>query len=176
MKNRKRNLIIMIVVLTLVIAISTIGITYAYFIVNKEQTTPQTITSGTFEITFNGTNQIYLENTYPMSDSSGQNTDPYTFTIKNTGDYDACYQVSLRNDAEGDPDALTESQLKYSIDSNSHILTDFNNNSAFFGTLKPNATKTYTLRVWINENETLATAGYKYFWASIIVDASNCNS
>ena len=51
---------------------------------------------GCFEIEFTEqTSSIGLNNTYPVSDTKGLTTNPYTFTIKNTCTVGASYDVTL---------------------------------------------------------------------------------
>ena len=68
---------------------------------------------GCFEVTFEEvTNPISLNNTYPVSDTKGLTTTPYTFTIKNTCTIDAAYDVTLNTITTN---TMQKSWIKYAI-------------------------------------------------------------
>ena len=58
---------------------------YALWIVTEEQKNQNEMEVGCFSIGFSEQSEsIKLDNTYPMNDSLGLSSDPYTFTITNT--------------------------------------------------------------------------------------------
>ena len=68
---------------------------------------------GCFEVTFEEvTNPISLNNTYPVSDTKGLTTTPYTFTIKNTCTIDAAYDVTLNTITTN---TMQKNWIKYAI-------------------------------------------------------------
>src|SRR5574344_2068903 len=83
MRNKYKVLLLLIVVL-LVVTI-TCGYSYSLWSVTHTQETSNVVNTGCFELTFSesGSN-INLLNTYPISDTKGLLTTPYTFTITNT--------------------------------------------------------------------------------------------
>ena len=68
---------------------------------------------GCFEIEFTEqTSSIALNNTYPVSDTKGLTTEPYTFTIKNTCTIDAAYDVTLNTLTTN---TMQKNWIKYAI-------------------------------------------------------------
>ena len=104
----------------ILLAIITIGIgiclmtyqSYALWVANY--TGGENIVNvGCFEVTFEEvTNPISLNNTYPVSDTKGLTTTPYTFTIKNTCTIDAAYDVTLNTITTN---TMQKSWIKYAI-------------------------------------------------------------
>ena len=75
-----------------------LGISYAYWQLTIKQKDFETLGVSCFEITLNDEqNDIKLESAYPISDEEGNNLVPYTFTITNTCDTYAYYQINLEN-------------------------------------------------------------------------------
>ena len=128
-------------------------------------------------------NSILLENTFPMHDEDGKTLTPYTFTIKNNCDSYADYTVNLEI---LNTSTLNEEYLKIMIDDNNPVLIStlqegeisLANASKSYqigtGALDKNASKTYNLRVWLDENVTTETEGVQNSnWsAKITVHAS----
>ncbi len=145
-----------------------VGISYAAWRITLTQTNENTIATSCFNISFLEENNILLENTYPIFDEDGKKLVPYTFTIKNNCEAYATYQVNLEivNTStlnsqnikvminEEEPiilNELTEGQVTLDDAKEAFILdTD---------ALDKNEEKTYTLRVWIDENVTTETEG-----------------
>jgi len=83
----------------LLVALVTIGISYAYWMLTLKQEDKNIITSDCFKITFVGENDINLTNAYPMHDDElysfyGSAT-PYHFTITNTCESNATGVINL---------------------------------------------------------------------------------
>ena len=136
---------------------------------------------GCFEIEFTEqTSSIALNNTYPISDTKGLTTNPYTFTIKNTCTIDASYDVTLNTLTTN---TMNKSWLKYAIYKSTEIKpttgtnlgTNTNYNTATeelqitnldesiiiaSGELKQNESVTYNFYLWMDEttgNEAMNT-------------------
>ena len=77
--------IIAVLVLTIITVITlTITITYSYLSTSTTQTTPNTLNTPCFGVTFTDSNRINITS-YPMSSSSAfSKLTPYKFTVKNT--------------------------------------------------------------------------------------------
>ena len=160
-----------------------IGISYAAWRLTLTQTNQNTLASSCFDITFEEENSILLENTFPMYDEDGKTLTPYTFTIKNNCDSYADYTVNLEI---LNTSTLNEEYLKIMIDDNNPVLIStlqegeisLANASKSYqigtGALDKNASKTYNLRVWLDENVTTETEGVQNSnWsAKITVHAS----
>ncbi len=136
---------------------------------------------GCFSIEFQEqTNPISLNNTYPVSDTKGLTTTPYTFTIKNTCTVDAAYDVTLNTITTN---TMNKNWIKYAIHKSTetkpttgtNLGTNNNYNTATEelkitnldesiiianGSLKQNESVTYNFYLWMDEttgNEAMNT-------------------
>ena len=136
---------------------------------------------GCFEIEFTEqTSSIALNNTYPVSDTKGLTTEPYTFTIKNTCTIDAAYDVTLNTLTTN---TMQKNWIKYAIQESTetkpttgiNLGTNNNYNTATeelqianldesiiiaSGELKEEESVTYNLYLWMDEatgNEAMNT-------------------
>ena len=136
---------------------------------------------GCFEIEFTEqTSSIGLNNTYPVSDTKGLTTEPYTFTIKNTCTIDAAYDVTLNTLTTN---TMQKNWIKYAIQKSDeakpttgiNLGTNNNYNTAIeelqianldesiiiaSGELKQEESVTYNLYLWMDEttgNEAMNT-------------------
>lgn len=153
-------------VLTLVI-----GFSYAYWTISKTQTDSNVITSGCLDLSLtNVTTGISLANQYPVSDEVGLTTSPYTFTIKNTCTISEDYTVFLDEDTTS---TMSSSNIKASIDTTTQLLSAFTNADNMYtlvtGTLAPDAEKSYSLRMWMDEDTPIETGQNKTFTGKITV-------
>ena len=82
----------------LILLISFIGISYAYWKVTHQQKDFNTLGVSCFEVTLtNEENDIHLTSVSPITDEEGLELTPYTFTITNTCDTYAHYEVNLED-------------------------------------------------------------------------------
>ena len=171
MKKKK----VLIIVISIVLILSVIGISYAVWTLNLTQTGENDIASTCFNISFTEKDNISLQKSYPLYDKDGKKLTPYEFTITNNCDSYASYVVNLEvlntttltnNDAIkvmfSKKEDNAESGLKLDLLSNYETVTKTLNNatSAFkliTEYLGPNESKTYDLRVWLDENVTTET-------------------
>ena len=87
-KTRKKY--IALVIVTVVISIIALaGASYALLTMTIEGEKKISLTAGILKVDFDEGNNINLDNVAPMTDSQGQKTTPYTFTITNTGNINA---------------------------------------------------------------------------------------
>lgn len=92
--NKNKKLIICLLLALIIM----IGGTYAILSVTKVGENKNTITVGDLSLTIeNETNQISLNNAYPMTDEEGENTTIYEFSLKNDSDIAINYKVSLKD-------------------------------------------------------------------------------
>ena len=190
MEKKKRNILITIVLLIGVIAI--IGVSYAIWSLNLTQKGQNDIASSCFNITFTDKNNISLQKAYPILDEDGKKLTPYQFTITNTCDSYASFNVNLEvlntttltnNDAVkvmfSKKEGNTENELKLDLLSNYETVTKTLNNakSSFnltTGYLGAKESKTYDLRLWLDENVDMNTKGVQNakFSSKVVVTAS----
>ncbi len=190
MEKKKRNILITIVLLIGIIAI--IGVSYALWVLNLTQTGQNDIVSSCFNITFTDKDNISLQKAYPILDEEGKKLTPYEFTITNTCDSYASFNVNLEvlntttltnNDAikamisskKGD----TETEITTSLLSSYQTITKtLDNAQTSFnlttGYLNAKESKTYTLRLWLDENVGMNTEGVQNakFSSKIVVTTS----
>ena len=101
----KRKTAILIILIVLILGCILLGISYAFWQLTYKQNDFDTLGVNCFELTLtNEQNDINLQSAYPISDEEGMILTPYTFTITNTCNTYAYYQVNLEELqlAEGD--------------------------------------------------------------------------
>ena len=186
--QKKKILIIMI---SIVLILSVIGISYAVWTLNLTQTSENDIASTCFNISFTEKDNISLQKSYPLYDKDGKKLTPYEFTITNNCDSSASYAVNLEvlntstltnNDAVkvmfSKKEDNVENELKLDLLSNYETVTKTLNNakSSFnltTGYLDSKESKTYDLRLWLDENVTTETLNIQNttFNSKVIVTA-----
>ena len=168
MDKTKKKYVILVVVTILVSIIALIGATYALLTMTIQGDKKVSLTAGILKVDFEDGNYINLENAAPVSDASGQQGTPYTFTITNTGNINAYYHVSLEEDSAN---TLANSYLKMRLTSNngydSGVVKVSSYGTGTFNikseeTLEPSDTVTYTLWMWLDENADNSAQGKEY--------------
>ena len=152
----------------LIIFLSVIGVSYGYWINSETQNTFDVLGVKCFELTMsNETKGIHLEEAYPVTDEEGKEQEGYQFTIKNTCNTSATYQVNLEEkDLEESIKRLSDEYIKVSLnDSTGKNLDDYESTEATIkeedfqadkshkltsGSLGPNEEETYTLKLWMD--------------------------
>ena len=171
----KKKKVLIIVTISVLLILSIVGISYALWTLNLTQTGENNIASTCFNISFTEKDNISLQKSYPLYDADGKKLTPYEFTITNNCDSYASYAVNLEvlntttltnNDAIkvmfSKKEDNVESELKLDLLSNYETVTkNLNNATSAFKLiteyLGPNESKTYDLRVWLDENVTTET-------------------
>ena len=158
-------------ILLAVLLCSTLLFGYSYSLWSSTHTsaTSNTLNVGCFSIDFteSGSN-INLTNAYPISDTKGLTKTPYTFTIKNTCTIAANASIAINplKTSTLDSSYVKASYKEANDTSNTtKILNQFTQGtiasddttsaSSYILTtayLKPNATKTYSVWMWLDEN------------------------
>ena len=190
MEKKKRNILIIIVLLIGIIAI--IGVSYALWVLKLTQTGQNEIVSSCFNITFTEKDNISLQKAYPILDEDGKKLTPYEFTITNTCDSYASFNINLEvlntttltnNDAvkvmisskTGDTETEINTNLLSSYKTTTKTLdnaqTSFNLTTGY---LNAKESKTYTLRLWLDENVGMNTEGVQNakFSSKVVVTTS----
>ncbi len=190
MSKKKKNILIVIIILIGIIVI--IGVSYALWVLNLTQTGQNDIVSSCFNITFIDKDNISLQKAYPILDVEGKKLTPYEFTITNTCDSYASFNVNLEvlntttltnNDAikamisskTGDTETEITTSLLSSYKTAKKTLdnaqTSFNLTTGY---LNAKESKTYTLRLWLDENVGMNTEGVQNakFSSKLVVTTS----
>ena len=160
-----------------------IGISYAYYIFNVSQSGSNVVRTDCFEITYTDGNAINLSNTIPLSDKEAKELDPYTFTIKNICNNAVDYSINIET-LEGS--TMNLNGVRVRIDNyKSQILGDIENNDSSVivnnnvlssktvkhGSIVANGSKTYNLRMYIDEESTMEETANKTFNSKVVVSA-----
>ena len=118
-----------LIVAVAVLAVALIGVTYAWLTQRLEAENTNVIKAGTFELRYmNESAGISLDGdkATPVSDDTGKAYTPYSFTVTNTGTYEAAYTVYLDEYKEYDNqpiDFMNETIIKYQILKKRTIMT-----------------------------------------------------
>ena len=157
--DKKRIVIISIILIVLVI-----GGSFAYWQVSLVQTSTNNIATSCFNLSLSESNPINLQSAFPIKDSEGKTLTPYEFTITNNCTTYAYYEVNLEvlNNTN-----LGSNFIKVELDDETPSLlssktvttTTLSNASTSYKLKKAymnaSESKTYHLRLWIDENVTL---------------------
>lgn len=172
-KKKKAIILMLSIVGVLLIAV---GISYAFWMSFKVQENTNIIASGCLNVSLEGENPINLANAYPITDSDGEKTIPYTFTITNNCASETNYIVSLES---LESSTFDSSKIKVMFDSDKRLYSGFKETEKHFGNskdarmltrglLEENGSVTYNLRMWIDENVTSGDQN-KIFNSKVVV-------
>jgi len=138
------------------------GVTFALWQTTLTQQSTNIITSGCFKVELTDENPITLGNAYPITDVEGSSLTPYTFTITNTCNSLVGYQVNL--EVLNSSDLLRTDYVKaklndgipLTLSSDHQVVKTLENARSSYGmevgSLGANETKTFQLRLWLDEN------------------------
>ena len=165
-KNKKKLYIGLVVIMLIII---TIGVSYALWVITKEQTNENILSTSCLDIELtNKEDNISLTNTFPKTDVEGKILEPYKFTIRNECENYVDYSINLemlsettlnsenikvllnKEETETEPKILSkypENEIpKISEAKESRQLTE--------GRLRKLESVNYELRLWIKEEVT----------------------
>ncbi len=181
----KKNIIFLSVSLILIILLG-IGVSYSMWNISTSQDTNNTAYTECFDLYItNKENNISLDNAYPISNDKGKSLTPYTFTITNTCDITAQYNINLEvlNNS-----TLSSKFIDVMFEGNINLLSSYDstdkvNTSSIesrkltTGILKSKESKDYSLRLWIDYNTTLEDLNneIKTFKSKIVVAGKPIN-
>lgn len=162
MKHKKVILLILGLMLSLCLFF---GISYAFWLKENTQDIKNIANSGCFNLSLTEeTSAININNLYPIKDEESTNLTPYTFTLKNTCNYNAYYEINLETLADTNIDLKF---LKASLNNNNpKLISEFpktsniinnavSSNKLLSGYLSPGKSATYSLRIWMSYDTTL---------------------
>ena len=131
----------------------TIGLTYAYWILTRQQTGENVVNTACLKINFTGENDITLDKAYPMKPEELENflskATPYHFTIENTCDDLANTTINLES-----LDAEAEKQLQDEYIDAILYETDYHNNL--------NSIKKLSASMYNDENKVIKDSLHAY--------------
>ena len=179
MKNKKKDLVLILIVFILLIAI--VGISYALLTKNIVSSSNKVIYKvGDLDVKLDDSSSkdISLANAIPQEDSEGLSSEPYSFLLINNGTTDLKYTIYLEDDKEAKNKCGTDCELvpykfiRYNLASDSESLKTSNlsttSNALYTGTIKSKATDKFNLRVWLSIDAD-NTAMNKYYFGRIKV-------
>lgn len=132
----KTKQIFLIIIMLITVAGICFGFTYVWVLMNEKEEIKEEAKFGSLEVVVEGTNSssIVMDDPYPMNEAGGLSTDPYKFTLKNTGNYDMNYSLNLVEDTDAMKKCAEESNgfacktvsvdsIRYSIKKNGVIIS-----------------------------------------------------
>ena len=176
-KNNKKFIIIGIVIIVLLL----ISLAFAYLRTTLQGQEEYIVRAGTLNLTLTEGNELTLEKIIPLEDSEGMNLNGFTFSLTNEGNIDTDYTIYL-DDVELDTNEtrMPDSSIRYSLTRNDETFNPKNlttmgsnpNRRVDFGTISPDETVNYTLRIWIDYGATTEEASGKTFKGKLRVVAT----
>lgn len=175
--KKKKKMVLLSLFCTIAVML-VIGISYAFWQKTKVQEEANVIASACFDIELSGKNAIDLAETYPISNEDGMQTIPFTFTVKNICDYQTVYTVNLEALVAT---TFENNSVKVALDDNYKLYSEYTSTNKNFddskdariltsGVLSKGQSKTYNLRLWIDENAP-NTEQKKVFESKIIINS-----
>ena len=172
-----KKVILLMVIGTMLSISLLVGVSYALWSNTHVQETENIVESGCFSTDFSEVNSISLSNSYPISDDKGMSSTPYQFTITNTCTVDAKYEVNFEVLANS---TLGSNYVKLAINNKKDILSNYESKTSTIegalsssniasGWLKAEQSVTYNLRLWIDEETTLAQGEGKSLKGKVVV-------
>lgn len=168
--NKKHKIALIVIGILLIVAIFT-GASYALWSATHTQEDPNTLSTNCFNIEFTEqTANVNMETAFPISDTEGLQTEPYTFTLENTCSTNASFAINLDIDSTN---TMTSSFIKVAVNNNpARLLTRFGGKQTIHkGTLHANSKDVYSVRMWIDEKATVSDVSGKTFKSKIIIES-----
>ncbi|MEG1495563.1 MAG: hypothetical protein RR047_02705 [Bacilli bacterium] len=177
----KLRQILIIILMTLVVAGICAGFTYIWAVMSKDNS-KNIVKTTSLEVMVEDTknSSLVIKDVIPMTEIGGLSTNPYHFTLKNTGSKPVNYSLSLVSDEEAINKCKNESKdktclvvtpdvLRYSLKKNGNILST--------GLLRDNAgvidmgnitnsgdnKVSYELKIWVDYETNENTEGAQFF-------------
>ena len=179
MKNKRKNLLILLFLIFMTILIA--GISYALLTKNIIGSSNKVVYKiGDLEVKIDetGAKDISLTNAIPQEDSEGLSNEPYSFSLVNNATTDLKYTIYLEDDTNAKNSCGASCELvpynfvKYNLSSDSTSLKTSNLSSSstelYTGTIKSKTTDKFNLRVWLSIDAD-NTAMNKYYFGKIKV-------
>ena len=182
MKKKKTYLILGVLVTIAIIA----GVSFAYWYNVFLQDQTNVVTTDCFKMSFeeDTTTNITLEKGYPITDEEGKNLKPYKFSITNICSSTNTYQINMESlESSTMPDRV----MKVMVNNHDGVLlreeieveatVGVRAYKLLTGVIYPNETKSFEVRIWMDESTTMADldAMNKEYIGKVTVTASYSN-
>ena len=180
--SKKKKITVSIILI--VVALSLIGISYAYWRYTISQLGVNRLSSTCLELSLTKEeNAINLQNAYPIVDEEGKNLTPYSFTVENTCDMFASYTITLEilNESTLSADYVATMLNSNAITTLSDLESTTVSDASIYkeayilgtGSLGTGDREDYALRLWIDEDVTVEDdAMNKTFQAKVVITAT----
>lgn len=166
MEEKKRKILTIGLPILIVVLLLVAGASFAVWQIILKQTGENTLTVGCFAIEFTDLNPINIGSAYPITDEDGKKLTPYEFTITNTCAGNASFQTNLEildtttlerleyikilfNEKDKAEEAKILGNQEVVQKTLDNAITSYQLNTGIIG---ENETKTYELRMWLDEN------------------------
>ena len=166
------------------------GVSYAYYMVSVSQTNKNIVKSSCLNLSIsNEENVIKLEKQIPIMNEEGKKLTPYTFTINNTCNSFIAYSLNLE-ELEGS--TLSSKYIMTMVNGKAYVnmanMASLMSTDNYYansvesrvlvtGSLGPNASIDYSLRLWMDEATPMTTeAMNKSFRSKVVVVATPTKS
>ncbi|MBQ2872461.1 MAG: hypothetical protein IJE89_00460 [Bacilli bacterium] len=159
----KRHYIMALAIMFVVVSLS--GTTYSLFF-NVDSTDNFTYNTGILDLQFVEDEQINIQNAFPIIDSEGLNSTPYTLTIKNTGSLPYLFDIKMLSTTEDNVIDMKYIKIQVNND-DAATLYEKSNIIASNIILYPEEEKTFKVKVWLDINTPNAELG-KTFMAKLV--------
>ena len=167
-----------------------VGVSYAYYMVSVSQTNKNIVKSSCLNLSIsNEENVIKLEKQIPIMNEEGKKLTPYTFTINNTCNSMMAYSLNLE-ELEGS--TLFSKYIMTMVNGKAYVnmanMANLRSTDNYYansvesrvlatGSLGPNASIDYSLRLWMDEATPLTSeAMNKSFRSKVVVVATPTKS
>ena len=177
LKDNKKVIIIGVAIIILLL----IGIAFAYLVTTLHGQEEYVLRAGTLNLELDDKNELTLTSQIPLEDKEGMTLEGFNFSLTNKGNIETDYTIYLDDIAldEGE-NRIPDSSIRYSLTKNDETIGPRNlttmgsnpNRRVDFGTINPDETINYTLRIWIDYNATSGEASGKTFKGKLRVVAT----
>ena len=175
-KNNKKIIIISIAIILLLL----IGIAFAYLVTTLYGEKEYLVRAGSLGLRLEEGNELTLSSQIPLEDSEGMSLNGFNFSLVNNGNIETDYTIYLDDiPLEEGETRMPDSAIRYSLTKdnvvgNADDLTNMGTNPnrvVDTGTIEPDQTINYTLRIWIDYDATTEEASGKTFKGKLRVVA-----
>ena len=194
MENKKKKYTLMtLLVLGVILLIG--GVSYAYWILTKEQTGENVVNSACLSMDIESeSDDITLDKAYPILDSEGRKLKPYKFSVHNKCSDMATYQINLESLSKVlEANRLNPNYIKVKLNevgqdgiekvlgetspTDTTIENTYEAHKLMSGYLEANETKNFELRIWMHEKVTVENADSmnKEFRSKVTVTSTYIN-
>lgn len=169
LENKKKITIVLVVLSIFLVGFSVIRSAYGLYYKEEAAPNANNFSTGLLAIEAKSkSDTISLDNAIPMTDADGAETNPYVFTITNTGNLDYTFDVRLLSTSSN---AISPGYIKLKIDNDSVTSLSSLTNSTIKSnvTLAAKESMDISIRIWLDINTPNSQIG-KEFTSNLVID------